>query len=205
MARRKKKRNASLKKILRVLATVLVSLVAVAVFYLAVVIGQPTEDALLQLNPESAPQALLSAQLPDIITQESEIQHMLSSYPAPLLRLSPGTDIAFVQGQAYDVAYEGAFARVGELTYQTQDSKTLTLQTIYPKRAFALVDTKGYAISPTLGYTLLHLPAVRMDSTKTVRFHIEGDEALYLITLPKEYLETAPNLLKLCQLEVPLS
>lgn len=203
--RRKKKRNPRLKKALRIAASLIVSVIAVAVFYMAVIIGQPTEDALLQLNPEASPQAVLAAQPPEKITDPEQIGFLAASFPAPLLRLAPGTDIAFIQGQTYDVAFEGGFARMGELTYQTSEGKTLLLQTIYPKRAFSLIDTKGYSLSPTLGYTLLHLPAVRMDSTHSVRFHLEGEEALYLIALPKEYLETAHGLLKLCQLEVPLS
>lgn len=193
------------KKTLRVIGTVFGALLAIVIFYLAVVIGQPTPEAMMEMNPVSEPQPLLSAQLPDKVYDETEIPTLLFTYPAAIMRLSLGTDIAFIEGQSYDVAYEGAFARICEMTYQAIDGGTLQLQTIYPKRAFSLIDQKGYSLSPMLGYSLLHLNAVRMDGAKTVRFHVEGEEALYLFTIPKEYLESAPMLLKLCQLEIPLS
>jgi len=193
------------KKTLRVIGTAVAALFAIVVFYLAVVIGQPTPEAIMEMNPASPSQPLLQAQLPDKIYDENDIPKLLYTYPTPIMRLSLCTDIAFIEGQSYDVAYEGAFARVCEMTYQSMDGGTLHLKTIYPKRAFSLIDLKGYTLSPMLGYSLLHLNAVRMDGTNTIRFHVEGEEALYLFTMPKEYLESAPSLLKLCQLEIPLS
>jgi hypothetical protein len=205
MKEKQKNPKNPVKRLVRLIATIAFSLVAGAIFYLAVVVGQPTADAVMQLNPEAAVHAPLAASLPEKITDENAIPSLLTSYPAPIMRLSLGTDIVFSEGQTYDVAYEGAFARICDLFYQTADGRDIALKSIYPKSAYDLVDTRAYSLSPVLGYSLLHLNAVRMDAAQTIRFHVEGDEALYFVSIPKEYLDSAPSLLKLCQLEIPLS
>lgn len=205
MNQKEKKPPSPIKKILDRLLTGLVVLIALVVFYLAVIIGQPNEEALLAAAEPTSPQALLSARLPESIGQEGDISRLLDAFPAPIMRLPPIQGLSFVEGKSFDVAYRGAFARVAELHYQTQSGSVIILQSIYPRDAYSLLDTKSYSLTPMIGYTMLHLPAVRMDADNFIRFHLAGEEALYLLTLPISDEAIAVSLLNQTQLEIPLS
>lgn len=204
MRKKRSEARERIKKLLGRVLTLLAGLVALVVFYLAVIIGQPAQDVMLADKPSPAAQTLLSAQLPVKVTLEEDIPSLLDSFPAPLMRLMPVQGLSFLEGKTYDIAYGGAFARAAELSYQLPEGDVLTLLSVYPRDAFTLVQTSGFTLNPTVGYTMLHLPAVRMDSADLTRLHTQGEEALYALTLPRTLAKDAASYLKLTQAEIPL-
>ncbi len=173
-----------LRKVLERALLGLLVVVCIGAFYLAVILAEIPAD---QGAPEdtSAPSVALSAEQPRQIGSLNDLYQLVEHFPAPALALKPNTQLAFAGGQVNDVAYQGSFARLVTLTYQTQNGETLTLQSIYPADAFSLLPGKGYALKETLTAALAGMTAVRMENADTVRLHVKGESALYAFTAPK--------------------
>ena len=155
----------------------LLCLLLMAAFYLAVIIGQPQE-----LPPTVTPrtdQPLLSAGQDVVtITSADDLPLLLRMFPAPAL--TPTTSgWPLVVGTCYDVAFENGMGRILTLTYQASDTIQVTLTSIYPARAIALLEKGDYRISPSLGATLAGLRSIRMENAESIRLHAQGKEALY--------------------------
>jgi hypothetical protein len=196
-------RRQIIKALLRCLSLVAV-LLTLAVFYLAVIIGQPADEQLSAVQTSPVPREPAAAKAPVTITAEHDIASLLDSFPAAFIRLAPGHDAVLLTGRTYDTAYGGGFARELELTYRLPDGMEVMLRSIYPSDAYALIPTQDYSLSAHSGYSMLHLPAARMDSDRDMRFHARGEGALYLFTLPAD-AEDAAALIKLAVLEIPLT
>ena len=163
----------------------LLCLLLMAAFYLAVIIGQPQEDETTPAVTPRTDQPLLSAGQDAVtITSAEDLPLLLRMFPAPAM--TPTTSgWAFVVGTCYDVAFENGMGRILTLTYQASDTIQVTLTSIYPARAIALLDKGDYRISATLGATLAGLRSIRMENAENVRLHAQGEEAIYVLTMPK--------------------
>ena len=74
--------------------------------------------------------------------------------------------------------------RILTLTYQASDTIQVTLTSIYPARAIALLEKGDYRISASLGATLGGLRSIRMENAESIRLHAQGEEALYVMITP---------------------
>ncbi len=175
---------AFLRKVLdKVLLAVLI-VVCIGAFYLAVILAEiPADQQAPAMTP--APKVVLAAQQPRQIGSMSDFSQLVESFPAPALALQANTQLAFAGGLVNDLAYQGSFARLVTLTYQTMDGETLTLSSIYPNDAFSLLPGEGYALKDTLTASLAGMTAVRMENADTVRLHVKGESALYAFTAPR--------------------
>jgi len=197
------KRKLITRILLRIL-TVLSVLAAMVVFYLTVILSMPDDNAPLTAQDTPAP-ILTRTGAPAFIDSESDIPTLAAAFPAPLMRLLPTQDITFSTGRAYDTAFEGAFAREAELVYVMDDGTQLSLRSVYPRHAFALLEKQGYSLSYLTGYTFMNLPAVRMDSDGWIRFHAQGSDALYILSLPRQSAVPPEAFMRLIMPELPLS
>lgn len=95
----------------------LATLMLVALFYLAVVLGQPQEPE----NPitVSQDQPLLAASPALNIQSERQISTLSETFPVPILAFMEGMGPTLQSGTSYDLAFENGFARLTELTYTT--------------------------------------------------------------------------------------
>ncbi len=174
----------------------LLCLLLMAAFYLAVIIGQPQEDETASTVTPRMDQPLLSAGQDVVtITSADDLPLLLRMFPAPAL--TPTTSgWPLVVGTCYDVAFENGMGRILTLTYQASDTIQVTLTSIYPARAIALLE-KGtyltaalylkrgdYRISASLGATLAGLRSIRMENAESIRLHAQGEEALYVMITP---------------------
>lgn len=154
-----------------------------AAFYLAVILGDPQEESSAVTVQQNQP--LLSAMSsPVVITDQSQLGLLLDAFPAPVMATMNSTAMLFEQGLCEDAPYEGGLGRKVTLTYRTAEGAAVTVASIYPARAISLIEKGDYAISSTSGLPLASLRSVRMDSAGTVRMHAQGEEALYVVTLP---------------------
>ena len=117
------------------------------------------------------------------ITSADDLPLLLRMFPAPAL--TPTTSgWPLVVGTCYDVAFENGMGRILTLTYQASDTIQVTLTSIYPARAIALLEKDDYRISASLGATLGGLRSIRMENAESIRLHAQGEEALYVMITP---------------------
>lgn len=200
--REPRKPHPRLKKALHVLLMTLLAVILVALFYLAVILGQPEE-------PENAididqTQPLLTASPALNIQSERQVTALAEAFPVPVLAFMEGMGPVLVSGTSYDQAYEGGFARICELRYTTDNGLEITLTTIYPARAVELLGKDGYTLTGAAAQNLTGLTAVRMESADHIRLHAQASDAIYALTLPKlsdDTLTTVTRVLELVSKE----
>ena len=196
--REPRKPHPRLKKALHVLLMTLLTVILVALFYLAVILGQPEE-------PENAididqTQPLLTASPALNIQRERQVTALAEAFPVPVLAFMEGMGPVLVSGTSYDQAYEGGFARICELRYTTDNGLEITLTTIYPARAVELLGKDGYTLTGAAAQNLIGLTAVRMESADHIRLHAQASDAIYALTLPKLTDDTITTVTRVLEL-----
>ena len=196
--REPRKPHPRLKKALHVLLMTLLAVILVALFYLAVILGQPEE-------PENAididqTQPLLTASPALNIQSERQVAALAEAFPVPVLAFMEGMGPVLVSGTSYDQAYEGGFARICELRYTTDNGLEITLTTIYPARAVELLGKDGYTLTGAAAQNLTGLTAVRMESADHIRLHAQASDAIYALTLPKLTDDTITTVTRVLEL-----
>ena len=196
--REPRKPHPRLKKALHVLLMTLLAVILVALFYLAVILGQPEE-------PENAididqAQPLLTASPALNIQSERQVAALAEAFPVPVLAFMEGMGPVLVSGTSYDQAYEGGFARICELRYTTDNGLEITLTTIYPARAIELLGKDGYTLTGAAAQNLTGLTAVRMENADHIRLHAQASDAIYALTLPKLTDDTLTTVTRVLEL-----
>lgn len=196
--REPRKPHPRLKKALHVLLMTLLAVILVALFYLAVILGQPEE-------PENAididqAQPLLTASPALNIQSERQVAALAEAFPVPVLAFMEGMGPVLVSGTSYDQAYEGGFARICELRYTTDNGLEITLATIYPARAVELLGKDGYTLTGAAAQNLTGLTAVRMENADHIRLHAQASDAIYALTLPKLSDDTITTVTRVLEL-----
>lgn len=196
--REPRKPHPRLKKALHVLLMTLLAVILVALFYLAVILGQPEE-------PENAididqTQPLLTASPALNIQSERQVAALAEAFPVPVLAFMEGMGPVLVSGTSYDQAYEGGFARICELRYTTDNGLEITLATIYPARAIELLGKDGYTLTGAAAQNLTGLTAVRMENADHIRLHAQASDAIYALTLPKLTDDTITTVTRVLEL-----
>ena len=196
--REPRKPHPRLKKALHVLLMTLLAVILVALFYLAVILGQPEE-------PENAididqTQPLLTASPALNIQSERQVAALAEAFPVPVLAFMEGMGPVLVSGTSYDQAYEGGFARICERRYTTDNGLEITLATIYPARAVELLGKDGYTLTGAAAQNLTGLTAVRMENADHIRLHAQASDAIYALTLPKLTDDTITTVTRVLEL-----
>lgn len=196
--REPRKPHPRLKKALHVLLMTLLAVILVALFYLAVILGQPEE-------PENAididqTQPLLTASPALNIQSERQVAALAEAFPVPVLAFMEGMGPVLLSGTSYDQAYEGGFARICELRYTTDNGLEITLTTIYPARAVELLGKDGYTLTGAAAQNLTGLTAVRMENADHIRLHAQASDAIYALTLPKLTDDTITTVTRVLEL-----
>lgn len=181
----------------RVLGILLIP-VLLAVFYIAVVMGQPQGKP---VDPAPAAKQPLPRPLESAIhiSSEEQLAQLSADFPAPLMYPAYAEDLTLAGGVLKDTAYEGGVARIATLTYLTEDGAELSVISIYPARALDLMGRGDYR-NASAGPSLAGIPSARMENDDTVRLHAQGDEALYVLTLPRSLSDTLPHITSVMQL-----
>ncbi len=178
----KGKQTGRLKKMAGRIGGALLALLLAVVFYVAVVMAEPREQDRLRVQQD---QPLLAASPAVTITGEHELQTLLDSFPAQVLCAPQGSGLALTGGASYDVAYEGGFARMVEMVYDLGNGQEMKVISIYPARALELLGKGDYRLSATGGASIAGILSVRMENATQVRMHMQGENALYAVVLPK--------------------
>ena len=172
-------------RIVKAVLATLLTVVLLAAFYLAVIMGNPQEAESAAITPQLDQPLLDAMSSPIMITQPSQLGALLDAFPGQVLAAMNAPSMTFQQGVCEDVPFEGGLGRKVTLTYRTAEGAAVTVVSVYPARATALIPKADYTFSSTGGLTLAGLRSVRMENSQTIRMHAQGTDALYLVTLPK--------------------
>lgn len=173
------------RRIVKAVLGALLTVVLLAAFYLAVIMGNPQEAESAAITPQMDQPLLEAMSSPVMITQQGQLGALLEVFPAQVLAAMNTPTLTLQQGLCEDVPFEDGLGRKVTLTYRTAGGAAVTVVSIYPARAVELIPKGDYTISGTAGLTLAGLRSVRMENSGTIRMHAQGETALYVVTLPK--------------------
>ena len=172
------------RRIVKGVLAALLTVVLLAAFYIAVIMGNPQEEESSAITAKQDQPLLDAMSSPIMITEQGQLGALLDAFPAPVMAAMNSTALTFQQGLCEDVPFEGGLGRQVTLTYRTAEGASVTVTSLYPARALALIGKADYAISGTTGLPLAGLRSVRMENASAVRMHAQGADALYVVTLP---------------------
>lgn len=172
------------RRIVKGVLAALLTVVLLAAFYIAVIMGNPQEEESSAITARQDQPLLDAMSSPILITEQGQLGALLDAFPAPVMAAMNSTALTFQQGLCEDVPFEGGLGRQVTLTYRTAEGASVTVTSLYPARALALIEKADYAISGTTGLPLAGLRSVRMENASAVRMHAQGADALYVVTLP---------------------
>lgn len=181
MVKKKKTKNLIRRMALRAGGLLLAALL-VAVFYVAVIMAEPRgRDGLAAAQD----QPVLDASPAVVIASEGELGTLLASFPVQVLCCPAGSGLPLVSGISYDVAYEGGFARVAETVYDLGSGQQMKAVSIYPARATGLLGKGDWTLSSGAGAAIAGIVSARMENETAVRMHMQSENGLYAVVLPK--------------------
>lgn len=193
--------SSRIRQALRLLLGTIAAALLIAVFYVAVVLGQPQPNE--HAVAVRTDQPLLSASPAQALASEGELESLMAAFPVPVLYAQSGGALTLRAGVSQDAAYEGDFARVVTLTYGAElngQAVEITVQSIYPARALSLIPKGSYTIAAVAGQSVAGLSTVRMENDSAIRLHAQSADALYAVTLPKVSAQELGTLLRPLQL-----
>jgi len=171
--------------IIKIVPLTLLTVLLLAAFYIAVIMGNPQEDAASAVTVKQDQPLLTAMGAPILIRTPDQLGLLLDVFPAPVMAAPAGGALVFEQGLAEDVPFLGGLGRRITLTCRTAEGLPVTIVSLYPTRAVDLVEKGDYRFSNTVGHPLAGLASVQMENTDTIRMHAQGPEAIYVVTLPK--------------------
>ena len=190
------------KKVARRVLAALGLLLALSVIYVFLLMGEPDEDD--QLQKQTAAQEE-SIRVPIAATQvdgSADLNPLAVNFGMPVLALY-GSPLALQKATLFDTAYHGGYARRMQLVYAFSSGETLTLESLRPTAAVALLGGESYTLRMDGLYTLAGMDAVRVDGEQTVMVLARGLDAAYAVLCPVTMEADLPALLKQATLMQP--
>lgn len=160
------------------------ALLLIAAFLIAVVMGQPQGEQQARSSVRTNQALLPALSTPVYYGSEDALAAMRGAFPAPWLTPQYAPMLNFRGATLESRPFENGHGRILTLTYTLDSGETVTIASIYPARALDLMGKQDYTISGTAGQTLGGLRSVRMENQTSIRLHAQGEEALYVVTVP---------------------
>ena len=173
------------RRIVKTVLGALLTAVLLVAFYIAVIMGNPQESESSGITHQMDQPLLDAMSSPIMITQQSQLGALLDAFPGQVMAAMSSPAMTLQQGLCEDVPFEDGLGRKVTLTYRTAEGAAVTVVSIYPARAMDLIPKADYTFSSTGGLTLAGLRSVRMENGQTIRMHAQGENALYVVTLPQ--------------------
>lgn len=187
------------KKSVRILSRilwVLVSLILIAAVFFLLIIGQPQPDKAEPQPVRKIPQPSASVR----VGSENDMPKLMAGFPVPVMSFMSGSGMTFVSGTAEDTTANNVRGRRVTLYWQTGDGVPMTLISLCPADATELLGKGDYSFVRTAGPKLFGRSSVRMENNNTLRIHVQTDEGLYAVILPKQAADLLPELCRSIQL-----
>ncbi len=170
-----------IRKFLLKLLGALASLAALAAIAFSLILASPQDKE--EKPPAVTPSPYASPAIQ--VESETDLVHLISEFPAPVMNFMSGSGMVFVSATSADAACEGGFGRIATLYWQTAEGEPVTLQSIWPADAVSLLDPGFHFRSGTCPILFGDM-AVRMENKQSVlRFHTTTEKGLYAVIMPK--------------------
>jgi hypothetical protein len=183
--------KAVVKKILIVLGLLL----ALAFLYLFLLMGEPDDDDEALLRQSAREEIIRMPMTGQEMTATADLTAAAVSFGEAAMELR-GDVLPLKKASLYDTAYRGGYARRLTLTYQFEDGQIMTIDSIRPPGAIALLEDTAYVIRVDALYTMGGMDAVRMDSDSYIRLAAAGTDAVYVVHFPVSHEEQLTGLLR---------
>ena len=120
----------------------MLAIVLIAVFFIAVVMGQPQEEQSARTQVRTNQVLLPALSAPILYGTEEELASMRGAFPAPWLTPQYASMMTFRGAVLESVPFENGHGRILTLTYLLDSSETVTIASIYPARALELMGSR---------------------------------------------------------------
>lgn len=120
---------------------------------------------------------------------------MAATFGKPMMVLY-GDGLALQKVSLYDTAFQGGYARRATLTYAFADGQLLTVDSIRPTAAAALLGGKDFSLRVDGMHALAGMDAAWMESGKSICVFGKSDQAVYAVTCPSAHEAELSALLK---------
>ncbi len=185
----------------RVLAALGLAL-SLSLIYVFLLMGEPDEDDQLQKQTAAQEETIRVPIAAAQVDGSADLNPLAVNFGMPVLALY-GSPLALQKATLFDTAYHGGYARRMQLVYAAATGQTLTLESIRPTAAVALLGGETYTLRMDGLYTLAGMDAVRVDGQKTVMILARGLDAAYAVVCPADMEADLPALLKQATLMQP--
>ena len=185
----------------RVLATLGVVLV-LSMVYVFLLMGEPDEDD--QLTAQTAVQEE-SIRVPIAATEvggNADLNPLAVNFGKPVLALY-GSNLSIQKATLFDTAFHGGYARRMQLVYAFPDGQTLTVESIRPTAAVALLGGDRYSLSMDSLYSMAGMDAVLMNWEDAVCMIARSLDTAYAVICPEAHRDELAALLKQLSLMQP--
>lgn len=182
----------------RILLCVL-AVLAVALCYIFLLLGEPDEEAKYISKPEE--DAIVMPMSALDMPGETDMQKLADSFGQPVMALQQL--LPMYKSRIYDTAFNGEYARCVTITYTFEDGQTLLVESMRPTSAVVLLGREGYRLDASALYTMGGLNAARMQNDTQICVFAQSDTAVYAVTCPVSHAEELANLLRYTTLVAP--
>lgn len=170
-------------------------LLALAFLYLFLLMGEPDDDSEVLLNQTVQEEILQMPMTGQELTAPVDVTAAAVSFGKDAMELR-GEVLPLKKAALYDTAYRGGYARRLTFTYQFPDGQIVTVDSIRPAGAIALLTDPAYAIRLDAVYSMGGMDAVRMDSADYIRLAASGPDAVYVIHFPVSHEDQLADYLR---------
>lgn len=190
------------KKIVKRILAALGLTLSLAMVYVFLLVGEPEEDS--QLTQQTAAQEE-TIRVPIAASQlagNADVTPLAASFGMPVLVLG-GSPLTMTQATLFDTAFRGNYARRLTLAYAFDTGETVTLESIRPTAALALLAGGSNTLNMQSLYTVAGMDVVRVDGDGRIMLLARGLDAAYAIIGPLEKANEVLALLKQATLMQP--
>lgn len=190
-------KKSSKRSVWRKVAAVFFTLIAAAALCLVLVIAQPQNDD--PDLPNASPQPLVQPSAAQTADTEQELNELILDFPVPVLNYLSGSGMTFIHGTSRDAAFENGMGRIITLEFTDPDQVPVNVTSIYPARAYELMEGSGWHFDNVQGHVLCGSESVRMTNSESLRLHIVNSDGLYTVTIPLSASEKITDLIRSLQ------
>ncbi len=181
--------------IVKKVATVLLVLLALALAYVFLLLGEPDEEATQSAAP---PAEVIRVPIQAVeITDKQQLGQLAASFSEPVLTLEELLPLS--KATLFDSAYQNGYARRLSLLYTMEDGSLLQLDSIRPDGAVTLFEGR-YTQRVDEPYSFAGMSAQRLDAGDHSLFLTRAGGVCYAVSVPASQLQQARELLKYCVL-----
>ena len=155
---------------------------ALALCYLFLLLGEPDEDSKLAQQP--AQQTPITLPMSAVESPgDTSPEGLAEIFGQPVLCLY-GSALSMTRSRVYDTAFQGEYARRATLTYAFEDGQSLTVESIRPVSAIALLKGEDYHLNGDTMYYIGGMDAAWMENGADVLVFGQTADAAYAVRCP---------------------